>query len=94
MRDWSRMAEPKPAVPLAKSAASKARAASRAAAFLGLAASSTVMAGWLLDILDLRTILPGEAPRSPRSLISSCYNSASAADRDLRRLSARRGRLG
>ncbi|MFC6051180.1 hypothetical protein ACFPYM_25395, partial [Methylobacterium hispanicum] len=35
---------------------------SRAAACLGLATSASVMTGWLLDIPDLRTILPGEAP--------------------------------
>ncbi|GJD87265.1 Sensor histidine kinase RcsC [Methylobacterium hispanicum] len=56
------MADPeRPASPAA-GAVAKARAASRAAACLGLAASATVTAGWLLDIPDLRTILPGEAP--------------------------------
>ena len=51
-----------PERPTAPEAVAKARMTSRAAACLGIAASATVTAGWLLDIPDLQTILPGEAP--------------------------------
>jgi signal transduction histidine kinase len=56
------MTESHPTMPLTTNAIAKARAASRAAACFGLAASSSVMTGWLLDVPGLRTILPGEAP--------------------------------
>ena len=62
MQDRSRMAKSKPTVTLTTNAISMARTASRSAACFGLAASSSVMAGWLLDVPNLRTILSGEAP--------------------------------